>query len=253
MDANHPRQPGKESASCPMDFILRMLMGPWTTYILYNLQDPRPAALRRAEAPGGRHLGQDADRAAAHARRRGAWCGATTRRRSRPRSPIRSPSAATSSTTCWASWPRSACAGRPRTRAARARANERAEGGWNQTPCHFGTLKCPCTKLRSMNDLGSASRDDLAGRLPERDLLINVADIEPALGIDEGQARRDQRRRLLQRVAQDADHLVVVRARHQLAVLALAEGLVVGGGAAAVAGDELLDQRPALGDGLGRR
>src|SRR5712671_1001746 len=29
---------GKESASCPMDFILRMLMGPWTTYILYNLK-----------------------------------------------------------------------------------------------------------------------------------------------------------------------------------------------------------------------
>jgi DNA-binding HxlR family transcriptional regulator len=25
-------------ASCPMDFILRMLMGPWTTYILYNLR-----------------------------------------------------------------------------------------------------------------------------------------------------------------------------------------------------------------------
>src|SRR5262245_46469562 len=30
--------PRKESASCPMDFILRMLMGPWTTYILYNLK-----------------------------------------------------------------------------------------------------------------------------------------------------------------------------------------------------------------------
>src|SRR5258708_24998302 len=25
-------------ASCPMDFILRMLMGPWTTYIVYNLR-----------------------------------------------------------------------------------------------------------------------------------------------------------------------------------------------------------------------
>ena len=33
---------GKESASCPMDFILRMLMGPWTTYILYNLKTHRP-------------------------------------------------------------------------------------------------------------------------------------------------------------------------------------------------------------------
>ena len=33
---------GKESASCPMDFILRMLMGPWTTYILYNLRTHGP-------------------------------------------------------------------------------------------------------------------------------------------------------------------------------------------------------------------
>lgn len=32
----------KESASCPMDFILRMLMGPWTTYILYNLRTHGP-------------------------------------------------------------------------------------------------------------------------------------------------------------------------------------------------------------------
>ena len=36
MDAT--RTHGKESASCPMDFILRMLMGPWTTYIVYNLR-----------------------------------------------------------------------------------------------------------------------------------------------------------------------------------------------------------------------
>jgi DNA-binding HxlR family transcriptional regulator len=40
MDAKHT--PGKESASCPMDFILRMLMGPWTTYILYNLKTHGP-------------------------------------------------------------------------------------------------------------------------------------------------------------------------------------------------------------------
>src|ERR1700741_1810341 len=40
MDANHTH--GKESASCPMDFILRMLMGPWTTYILYNLKTHGP-------------------------------------------------------------------------------------------------------------------------------------------------------------------------------------------------------------------
>ena len=35
-------EPRKESASCPMDFILRMLMGPWTTYILYNLKSHGP-------------------------------------------------------------------------------------------------------------------------------------------------------------------------------------------------------------------
>ena len=34
--------PRKESVSCPMDFILRMLMGPWTTYILYNLKSHGP-------------------------------------------------------------------------------------------------------------------------------------------------------------------------------------------------------------------
>ena len=32
----------KESASCPMDFILRMLMGPWTTYVVYNLKTYGP-------------------------------------------------------------------------------------------------------------------------------------------------------------------------------------------------------------------
>ena len=29
-------------ASCPMDFILRMLMGPWTTYVVYNLRTYGP-------------------------------------------------------------------------------------------------------------------------------------------------------------------------------------------------------------------
>ena len=29
-------------ASCPIDFILRMLMGPWTTYIDYNLRTYGP-------------------------------------------------------------------------------------------------------------------------------------------------------------------------------------------------------------------
>ena len=39
---NAPAEPRKESVSCPMDFILRMLMGPWTTYILYNLKTHGP-------------------------------------------------------------------------------------------------------------------------------------------------------------------------------------------------------------------
>ena len=39
---NASAEPRKESASCPMDFILRMLMGPWTTYILYNLKTHDP-------------------------------------------------------------------------------------------------------------------------------------------------------------------------------------------------------------------
>ena len=36
------KEPLKVSVSCPMDFILRMLMGPWTTYILYNLKSHGP-------------------------------------------------------------------------------------------------------------------------------------------------------------------------------------------------------------------
>lgn len=31
-----------KSTSCPMDFILRILMGPWTTYILYTLGEHGP-------------------------------------------------------------------------------------------------------------------------------------------------------------------------------------------------------------------
>jgi DNA-binding HxlR family transcriptional regulator len=39
MSANSPAEHGKEGGpSCPVDFILRMLMGPWTTYIVYNLR-----------------------------------------------------------------------------------------------------------------------------------------------------------------------------------------------------------------------
>lgn len=30
------------AAACPMDYILRMLMGPWTTYIVYNLRTYGP-------------------------------------------------------------------------------------------------------------------------------------------------------------------------------------------------------------------
>ena len=43
MSPNSPAEHGKEGgASCPMDFILRMLMGPWTTYIVYNLRTYGP-------------------------------------------------------------------------------------------------------------------------------------------------------------------------------------------------------------------
>ncbi|HZQ02128.1 MAG TPA: helix-turn-helix domain-containing protein [Reyranella sp.] len=31
-----------QGATCPMDFILRILMGPWTTYIVYNLRTYGP-------------------------------------------------------------------------------------------------------------------------------------------------------------------------------------------------------------------
>jgi len=36
----HPAQ--HTGASCPMDFILRILMGPWTTYVVYNLRTYGP-------------------------------------------------------------------------------------------------------------------------------------------------------------------------------------------------------------------
>jgi DNA-binding HxlR family transcriptional regulator len=32
----------EHGAACPMDYILRMLMGPWTTYIIYNLRTYGP-------------------------------------------------------------------------------------------------------------------------------------------------------------------------------------------------------------------
>jgi DNA-binding HxlR family transcriptional regulator len=39
MSQDSPAEQGKKGgASCPMDLILRMLMGPWTTYIVYNLR-----------------------------------------------------------------------------------------------------------------------------------------------------------------------------------------------------------------------
>ena len=37
-----PAAKAKESVSCPMDFVLRMLMGPWTTYSLYSLRTHGP-------------------------------------------------------------------------------------------------------------------------------------------------------------------------------------------------------------------
>ncbi len=43
MTETHPVE-GHEGggAACPMDYILRMLMGPWTTYIVYNLRTYGP-------------------------------------------------------------------------------------------------------------------------------------------------------------------------------------------------------------------
>src|SRR5436853_5296292 len=39
----HPVEgPEGGGAACPMDYILRMLMGPWTTYIVYNLKSHGP-------------------------------------------------------------------------------------------------------------------------------------------------------------------------------------------------------------------
>ena len=87
MDAKQSHH-GKESASCPMDFILRMLMGPWTTYILYNLKTHGPqrfGELKRRVAGISAKMLTERLRTLEGA----AWCGATTRRRSRPRSPIR--------------------------------------------------------------------------------------------------------------------------------------------------------------------
>jgi len=42
--AQTPIEEGHEGggAACPMDYILRMLMGPWTTYIVYNLRTYGP-------------------------------------------------------------------------------------------------------------------------------------------------------------------------------------------------------------------
>ncbi len=42
MIENHPVDGHEGGAACPMDYILRMLMGPWTTYIVYNLRTYGP-------------------------------------------------------------------------------------------------------------------------------------------------------------------------------------------------------------------
>ena len=86
---DHQPSHGKESVSCPMDFILRMLMGPWTTYILYNLKTHGPqrfGELKRRVAGVSAKMLTERLRTLEGA---GAGAAATTRRRSRPRSPIR--------------------------------------------------------------------------------------------------------------------------------------------------------------------
>ena len=42
MTEDHPVEGHEGGAACPMDYILRMLMGPWTTYIVYNLRTYGP-------------------------------------------------------------------------------------------------------------------------------------------------------------------------------------------------------------------
>src|SRR5882724_12138029 len=42
MTQTDPVESHEGGAACPMDFILRMLMGPWTTYIVYNLKTHGP-------------------------------------------------------------------------------------------------------------------------------------------------------------------------------------------------------------------
>jgi len=42
MTETHPVEGHEGGAACPMDYILRMLMGPWTTYIVYNLRTYGP-------------------------------------------------------------------------------------------------------------------------------------------------------------------------------------------------------------------
>jgi DNA-binding HxlR family transcriptional regulator len=42
MTSDAKNKEGGSGAACPMDFILRMLMGPWTTYIVYNLRTYGP-------------------------------------------------------------------------------------------------------------------------------------------------------------------------------------------------------------------
>jgi len=43
MTGTHPAETHEGGgAACPMDYILRMLMGPWTTYIVYNLRTYGP-------------------------------------------------------------------------------------------------------------------------------------------------------------------------------------------------------------------
>lgn len=41
-DIHSVEGPEGGGAACPMDYILRMLMGPWTTYIVYNLRTYGP-------------------------------------------------------------------------------------------------------------------------------------------------------------------------------------------------------------------
>ena len=178
---------GKESASCPMDFILRMLMGPWTTYIVYNLKTHGPQRFGELKR---RVAGVSAKMLTERLRTLEGAC--LVRRDYEATIPPKVTYSLTQRghelddvlgklAEIGMRW-EAEDAARRAVRASELRQlndgeavilRPMAEGSLRsqrsfaslrmtavlEARAHFGTLKWPCTKLRSMNDLGSASRD----------------------------------------------------------------------------------------------